>query len=88
MIVSAERSTPHPVVLTTLHKVSGTVPSRWVTSPASCAYERSATRRHTVELDCNALFAHLVGYDDTACPHILQKHDDSGVRRLGNIHVP
>jgi hypothetical protein len=67
--------------------VSDTLSSRQVTSPASRAYEQSAARRHTVELYCSVLSAHLVGYNDIACSHVLQTHDGSDVIHLGNMRT-
>jgi hypothetical protein len=86
-MVSAGQSAPHPVVLATLHTVSGIVSSRRVTSLTSRAYEWSVVWCRTVELDCNALSARFAGYDDAACPHVLQAHDGSSDRCLGNMRA-
>jgi hypothetical protein len=80
MMVSGGRSAPHPIVLATLHTGSGT-------SPASRACAWSAARCHNIELHCSTLSAHLAGYDDAAYSHILQSHNDSEIRCLGNMHA-
>jgi hypothetical protein len=36
---------------------------------------------------CNCLSAHLVGIACAACPHVLQAHGGSGVRRLDNVRA-
>jgi hypothetical protein len=70
-----------------LQMVSGTMSSRWVTSPASRAYERSALWRRNVEQHCSAPPARLASYDDVTSLHVLHTHDGSSVRRLGNIRT-
>jgi hypothetical protein len=48
------------------------VSSYRVTPPVSRACEQSAAQRCTVEPHCSGLAARFAGYDDTACPHVLQ----------------
>jgi hypothetical protein len=50
----AARGVPPSHRYSMLQMVNDTVPSRQVTFVASHAYERSAVRRHTVELHCSA----------------------------------
>jgi hypothetical protein len=40
--------------------------------PANRAQEWAAARRCIVEPHCSGLSTRLVGYDDAACPHVLQ----------------
>jgi hypothetical protein len=66
---------------------SGTMSSRRVISPTSRACERSVVRRHSRELHCSTLSARLAGYDDAACPYVLQVRDGYGIMHLGNMHA-
>jgi hypothetical protein len=38
-------------------------------------------------LHCSCMSARLAGIDCAARPHVLQAHDDTDVRRLGNLRV-
>jgi hypothetical protein len=74
MMVSAERSAPHPIALTTLHTVNGTALSCPVGSlhPRGFACEWSTVRCCMVALYCSDMSTCLIGHDGTACPHVLQ----------------
>jgi hypothetical protein len=54
------------------HAVTVAVPYKWSTG-STLHYSRLST--------------HLAGIKCTACPHVLEAHDGSDIRRLGNMHV-
>jgi hypothetical protein len=64
--------TPSPIALATLRMVSYTIAFHWVTSPANRTCEWLAARRCTVEPHYSGMSAHLAGYDDATCLHVLQ----------------